>query len=78
LHRLRGHWHRPRLAYGNGGDGEPEPVVYAWSGAAGTIVVSVDPSAQQFMDRLHLSNKSGDGAPGAAPQIRVEAVPPLW
>lgn len=47
-------------------------------GAAGTIVVSVDPAAQQFMSRLKLSNRSGDGAPGPAPQIRVEAVPALW
>lgn len=47
-------------------------------GAAGTIVVSVDPAAQQFMSRLQLSNRSGNGAPGPAPLIRVEAVPALW
>ena len=47
-------------------------------GAAGTITVSVDPAAQPFLDRLRLSNNSGSGTPGSAPQIQVEAVPPLW
>jgi hypothetical protein len=47
-------------------------------GAAGTIVVSVDPAAQPFLDRLHLSNKSGSGGAGPAPEILVEPVPPLW
>jgi hypothetical protein len=47
-------------------------------GAAGTIVVSVDPQAQPFLDRLHLSNRNGDGVPGQQPQIRVVPVAPLW
>jgi hypothetical protein len=47
-------------------------------GAAGTIVVSVDPAAQPFLGRLRLSNKSGGGHAGPAPEIRVEPVPPIW
>ena len=47
-------------------------------GAAGTIIVSVDPQAQPFLDRLHLSNQSGDGVAGDAPEIRVEPVPAIW
>jgi hypothetical protein len=47
-------------------------------GAAGTIVVSVDPRAQPFLDRLHLSNRNGDGVPGPAPQILTQTVAPLW
>jgi hypothetical protein len=47
-------------------------------GAAGTIEVSIDPSAQQFQSRLILSNRSGDGARGPIPQIHVQAVPALW
>lgn len=47
-------------------------------GAAGTIVVSVDPQAQPFLDRLRLSNTNGNGTPGPAPQIRVVPVAPLW
>jgi hypothetical protein len=54
----------------NGNDGPP--------GAAGSIVVSVDPQAQPFLDRLRLSNTNGNGAPGPAPQIRVVPVAPLW
>ena len=47
-------------------------------GAAGTISVSVDPSAQPFMRILKLSNHSGAGRPGPAPTVVVEPVPPLW
>ena len=47
-------------------------------GAAGTIVVSVDPQALPFVDRLRLSNMNGNGSPGHEPQIRVVPVAPLW
>jgi hypothetical protein len=47
-------------------------------GAAGTITVSIDPQAQGFADRLQFSNKNGDGAPGPAPIVRIETVPPIW
>ena len=47
-------------------------------GAAGAFIVSVDPAAQAFLDRLHLSNKSGGGIAGPAPKILIEPVPPLW
>jgi hypothetical protein len=47
-------------------------------GAAGTITVSMDPQAQGFADRLHFSNKSGDGAPGPPPIVGIETVPPIW
>jgi hypothetical protein len=57
----------------NGFDGHPGA-----DGTAGTIVVSVDPAAQPFLDRLHLSNKSAGGRAGPAPEIRVEPVPPIW
>ena len=57
----------------NGFDGHPGN-----GGAAGTIVVTVDPQAQPFLNRIHLSNRSGAGAPGPAPQVQVETVPPQW
>jgi len=47
-------------------------------GAAGTITVSIDPQAQGFADRLHFSNRNGDGAPGPTPIVRVETVSPIW
>ena len=47
-------------------------------GVAGTIVVSVDPQAQPFVDRLLLSNTNGNGTRGPVPQIRVVPVAPLW
>jgi hypothetical protein len=47
-------------------------------GAAGTITVSIDPQAQGFADRLHFSNRNGNGAPGPTPIVRIEAVPPIW
>lgn len=46
-------------------------------GAAGTFVVSVDPQAQPYLDRLRFSNTSG-GRSGLPPDIRIEPVPPLW
>ncbi|MGA3006872.1 MAG: hypothetical protein ABSE59_03165, partial [Opitutaceae bacterium] len=59
-----------------GGDGLPgQP---GQGGAAGTILVSVDPQAQPFLNKLHLSNNSGSGMPGDAPDIRIEPVPAIW
>jgi hypothetical protein len=57
----------------NGMDGLPGS-----GGPAGTIVVSVDPTAQSYLPLLTLSNKSGEGIPGKPPEIRAEPVPPLW
>lgn len=76
-------------AGGNGGNGIPPgfsglsgkdglPGIPGRPGAAGSIVVSVDPGAQAFVDRLKLSNNNGSGVPGPAPEIRVEPVAPLW
>jgi hypothetical protein len=47
-------------------------------GAAGTIVVSVDSQVQTYLNKLELINKTGGGAPGPKPEIRIEAVEPLW
>jgi hypothetical protein len=57
----------------NGFDGSPGA-----PGAPGSITVTVDPAAALFLDRLHLSNHSGNGAPGAPPVIQVQSVAPLW
>lgn len=57
----------------NGLDGHP-----GGGGGAGTITVSIDPQAQGFADRLHFSNKNGDGAPGPTPIVRIETVSPIW
>lgn len=47
-------------------------------GAAGTLVVSLDPAAQAFAGRLHFVNHSGGGTPGPSPQISVEPVSAIW
>ncbi len=47
-------------------------------GAAGTLTITVDPAAQPFLKCLSWSNRSGGGRPGAAPEISVEPVAPLW
>jgi hypothetical protein len=47
-------------------------------GAGGKITISVDPAAQPFMSCITWSNRSGDGAPGPAPNISVETVSALW
>jgi hypothetical protein len=47
-------------------------------GAAGTILVSVDPEADVYLDHLRLSNRDGDGRQGPAAVVRVEPVPALW
>jgi hypothetical protein len=57
----------------NGFDGQP-----GFDGNAGKILVSVDPAAQQYLDRFHFSNKDGRGVAGPAAQVRVEPVPPIW
>jgi hypothetical protein len=47
-------------------------------GAAGTIIVSVDSQAQPYLNTLRLINKNGDGSAGPKPEIRIEAVAPIW
>jgi hypothetical protein len=47
-------------------------------GAAGSIVVSVDSQAQAYLNKLQLINNSGAGRLGPAPEIRIEAVAPIW
>jgi hypothetical protein len=54
-------------------DGQP-----GRGGAAGSITVTVDPSAQPYLNVLKLSNTTGDGRPGATPAISVATVAPLW
>jgi hypothetical protein len=57
----------------DGSDGHPGA-----DGAAGTIIVSVDSQAQPYLNKLQLINKTGGGAAGPKPEIRIEAVAPLW
>ena len=38
--------------------------------------MSVDSQALPYLDSVQLINKNGGGVPGAAPEIRVEAVAP--
>ncbi|MDR3418611.1 MAG: hypothetical protein P4L83_20765 [Nevskia sp.] len=57
----------------DGADGFP-----GQDGAAGTILVSVDPEAMQYLDRLRLVNKDGIGRTGPAPRINTETVAPIW
>ncbi|MEA3180513.1 MAG: hypothetical protein QOI59_4036 [Gammaproteobacteria bacterium] len=45
-------------------------------GAAGKIIVTVDPSAQVYLNRLHFSARGGFGS--SAPEFHTESVPPLW
>jgi hypothetical protein len=47
-------------------------------GAPGSIIVSIDPQAKPFLDRLQLSIKSGNGVPGRAAEILTEPVAALW
>jgi hypothetical protein len=54
----------------NGGDGP--------GGVAGKILVSVDPTAEPYLDRFIFSNKSGNGVPGAAPVVQIVPVEALW
>jgi hypothetical protein len=54
----------------NGWDGAP--------GAAGKIQVSIDPSAQAYLDHFTFANKSGNGIAGAPPVITVAPMSALW
>jgi hypothetical protein len=54
----------------NGWDGAP--------GAAGKIQVSIDPSAQPYLDHFTFANKTGNGVAGAPPVITVAPVGALW
>jgi hypothetical protein len=47
-------------------------------GAAGTITVSVDSQAQPYLSTLRLINNNGRGVAGPQPEIRIEAVAPIW
>jgi len=47
-------------------------------GAAGTITVSLDPTAEPYDALLVLSNHNGAEKPGPAPTTVIEPVPPLW
>jgi len=55
----------------DGSDGQPGS-----DGAAGKIIVTVDPSAQVYLNRLHFSARGGFGS--SAPEFHTESVPPLW
>jgi hypothetical protein len=57
----------------DGHDGSPGA-----PGAAGTILVSVDPEADVYLDHLRLSNKDGDRRQGPAAVVRIEPVPAMW
>lgn len=57
----------------NGFDGSP-----GVPGDPGSFVVSVDPSAQPYLDHLKLVNRGGFGGDGPPPEIRVEPVAPIW
>jgi hypothetical protein len=60
------------LAGRNGADGRS-----GRDGPAGTFVVSVDPRAEPYLNRLHFSNTSA-GRPGPPADIRIEPVAPIW
>ena len=47
-------------------------------GPPGTIRVSIDPLANPYLDRLHLSNHGGNGTTGPAPSITIEPVAQIW
>jgi hypothetical protein len=75
---------------GSGGAGSPsgmngQPGMFAghdgrdgMPGAAGHVVVDVDPAAARWLDRFHFTNADGDGRPGPAPVITVAPVPSPW
>jgi hypothetical protein len=46
-------------------------------GSAGKVIVTVDPAAQQYLDRFHF-HTGGLGFSSAASQVHTESVPPLW
>jgi len=47
-------------------------------GGAGHVTVTMDPAAVPWLDRLHITNKSGDGAPGPAATVVVAPVASPW
>ena len=56
----------------DGQDGHPGS-----AGAPGKIIVTLDPSAQPYLNRLRFSNR-GSGYVAPAPEIHTESVPALW
>lgn len=56
----------------DGQDGHPGS-----DGAPGKIIVTIDPSVQPYLNRLHFSNH-GSGYAAPAPEIHTESVPALW
>jgi hypothetical protein len=56
----------------DGQDGQPGS-----DGAPGKIIVTIDPSAQPYLNRLHFSNR-GRGYAAPAPEIHTESVSALW
>jgi hypothetical protein len=54
----------------NGWDGLPGP--------AGHITATIDPTAEPYLARLHLSTHDGSGAAGPQPQIIIGPVGALW
>jgi hypothetical protein len=74
---------------GAGGDGQPPgtsgmPGLDGWAGhdgsagAAGHVAIDVDPAAAPYLDRIRVTNQSGDGRPGPAPVVTVKPVPSPW
>jgi hypothetical protein len=74
---------------GAGGSGNPpgmngldgQPGLGGWAGqdgAAGTISVSVDPTAQSLMNCITWTNRGGGGRAGVPATITVEPVGSLW
>ena len=46
-------------------------------GKPGKIIVTIDPAAEVFRDKLHFATRRGAGA-GAGAEFHTESVPPLW
>ena len=56
----------------DGSDGLPGA-----DGKPGKIIVTIDPAAEAFRDKLHFATRRGAGA-GAGAEFHTESVPPLW
>jgi len=56
----------------DGSDGQPGS-----DGKPGKIIVTIDPAAEAFRDKLHFATRRGAGA-GAGAEFHTESVPPLW
>jgi len=75
---------------GSGGSGSPNGVAGnagsdgadghdGATGRPGKIIVTIDPAADVYRDRLHFSTRVGDNRAGAAvAEYHSETVPPLW